>query len=138
MIKIERPEIVKVVSWAAGNGDRSENGDYIYGKKKLRQIDSRIRYLIINIEDAKIVRRDKDSPNNKIFFGAFVRVQATIKTKLLLIRIVGAQEINHAPGNISWISPLAKSLIGKSVGDIANIKTANGEQSYSVLEVYYE
>ena len=138
MIRAERPEVVKVVSWAAGNGDRSENGDYIYGKRKLRQIDSRIRYLIINIEDAKIVRRDKDSPNNKIFFGAFVRVQATIKTKLLLIRIVGAQEINHAPGNISWISPLAKSLIGKSVGDIANIKTANGEQSYSVLEVYYE
>ena len=94
--------------------------------------------MIINIEDANIVRRDKDNPDNKIFFGAFVRVQATIKTKLLLIRIVGAQEINHAPGNISWISPLAKSLIGKSVGDIANIKTANGEQSYSVLEVYYE
>ena len=138
MIRAERPEVVKVVSWAAGNGDRSENGDYIYGKRKLRQIDSRIRYLIINIEDANIVRRDKDNPDNKIFFGAFVRVKATIKTKLLLIRIVGAQEINHAPGNISWISPLAKSLIGKSVGDIANIKTANGEQSYSVLEVYYE
>ena len=138
MIRAERPEVVKVVSWAAGNGDRSENGDYIYGKRKLRQIDSRIRYLIINIEDANIVRRDKDNPDNKIFFGAFVRVKATIKTKLLLIRIVGTQEINHAPGNISWISPLAKSLIGKSVGDIANIKTANGEQSYSVLEVYYE
>jgi transcription elongation factor GreB len=138
LIRAERPEVVKVVSWAAGNGDRSENGDYIYGKRKLRQIDSRIRYLIINIEDANIVRRDKDNPDNKIFFGAFVRVKATIKTKLLLIRIVGTQEINHAPGNISWISPLAKSLIGKSVGDIANIKTANGEQSYSVLEVYYE
>ena len=72
MIKIERPEIVKVVSWAAGNGDRSENGDYIYGKKKLRQIDSRIKYLIINIEDAEIVRRDSVVPERKIFFGAFV------------------------------------------------------------------
>jgi len=138
LIRVERPEVVKVVSWAAGNGDRSENGDYIYGKRKLRQIDSQIRYLIINIEDAQIVRRDKDDPENKIFFGAFVRVKTTIKTKLLLIRIVGAQEINHAPENISWISPLAKSLMGMSVGDIANVETANGEKSYSVLEVYYE
>ena len=95
MIKVERPEIVKVVSWAAGNGDRSENGDYIYGKSKLRQIDSRIRYLIINIEDAEIVSRDNENFENKIFFGAFVRVEDTIKTKSLIIRIVGAQEINH-------------------------------------------
>ena len=138
MIRVERPEVVKVISWAAGNGDRSENGDYIYGKRKLRQIDSRIRYLIINIEDAQIVRRDKVNLENKIFFGAFVRVKDTIKTKLLIIRIVGAQEINHTPGNISWVSPLAKSLMGKSVGDIVNVETANGEKSYSVLEVYYQ
>ena len=138
MIRVERPEVVKVISWAAGNGDRSENGDYIYGKRKLRQIDSRIRYLIINIEDAQIVRRDKANLENKIFFGAFVRVKDTIKAKLLIIRIVGAQEINHTPGNISWVSPLAKSLMGKSVGDIVNVETANGEKSYSVLEVYYQ
>ena len=138
MIRVERPEVVKVISWAAGNGDRSENGDYIYGKRKLRQIDSRIRYLIINIEDAQIVRRDKVNLENKIFFGAFVRVKDTIKAKLLIIRIVGAQEINHTPGNISWVSPLAKSLMGKSVGDIVNVETANGEKSYSVLEVYYQ
>ena len=138
MIRVERPEVVKVISWAAGNGDRSENGDYIYGKRKLRQIDSRIRYLIINIEDAQIVRRDKVNLENKIFFGAIVRVKDTIKAKLLIIRIVGAQEINHTPGNISWVSPLAKSLMGKSVGDIVNVETANGEKSYSVLEVYYQ
>jgi len=138
LIRVERPEVVKVISWAAGNGDRSENGDYIYGKRKLRQIDSRIRYLIINIEDAQIVRRDKVNLENKIFFGAFVRVKDTIKAKLLIIRIVGAQEINHTPGNISWVSPLAKSLMGKSVGDIVNVETANGEKSYSVLEVYYQ
>ena len=82
MIKIERPGIVKVVSWAAGNGDRSENGDYIYGKKKLRQIDSRIKYLIINIEDAEIVRRDSVVPERKIFFGAFVVINDDIKSKL--------------------------------------------------------
>jgi transcription elongation factor GreB len=138
LIKVERPEIVKVVSWAAGNGDRSENGDYIYGKKKLRQIDSRIRYLIINIEDAEIVHRDSNASENKIFFGAFVRVNDTIKTKLFLIRIVGVQEINHAPGNISWISPLAKSLMGKSAGDVANVETANGVNNYSILEIYYQ
>lgn len=137
MIKIERPEIVKVVSWAAGNGDRSENGDYIYGKKKLRQIDSRIRYLIINIEDAEIVRRDTEVPEKKIFFGAFVVINDDVKGKSLSIRIVGTQEINHAPKNISWVSPLAKSLMGKTVGDFVNVKTANDKRSYSVLEVYY-
>ena len=138
MIKVERPEIVKVVSWAAGNGDRSENGDYIYGKSKLRQIDSRIRYLIINIEDAEIVSRDNENFENKIFFGAFVRVEDTIKTKSLIIRIVGAQEINHAPGNISWISPLGKSLMGKSLGDVVNVETSNGVNNYSILEIYYQ
>ena len=137
MIKIERPEIVKVVSWAAGNGDRSENGDYIYGKKKLRQIDSRIKYLIINIEDAEIVRRDGVVPERKIFFGAFVVIKDDTKSKSLTIRIVGAQEINHAAENISWISPLAKSLMGRSVGDIVNVETTKDERSYSVLEVYY-
>ena len=137
MIKIERPETVKVVSWAAGNGDRSENGDYIYGKKKLRQIDSRIKYLIINIEDAEIVRRDGVVPERKIFFGAFVVIKDDTKGKSLTIRIVGAQEINHAAENISWISPLAKSLTGRSVGDIVNVETTKDERSYSVLEVYY-
>ena len=137
MIKVERPEIVKVVSWAAGNGDRSENGDYIYGKKKLRQIDSRIRYLIINIEDAEIVRRDSDASEKKIFFGAHVVINDDIQDKSLSIRIVGAQEINHAPGNISWISPLAKSLMGKSVGDFVSFEIANDERSYSIHEVYY-
>ena len=137
MIKVERPEIVKVVSWAAGNGDRSENGDYIYGKKKLRQIDSRIRYLIINIEDAEIVRRDSDASEKKIFFGAYVVINDDIQDKSLSIRIVGAQEINHAPGNISWISPLAKSLMGKSVGDFVSFEITNDERSYSIHEVYY-
>jgi|TARA_B110000971_G_scaffold191908_1_gene203839 transcription elongation factor GreB len=138
LIKIERPEIVKVVSWAAGNGDRSENGDYIYGKKKLRQIDSRIRYLIINIEDAEIVHRDSNVYENKIFFGAYVRVEDTIMTKSLIIRIVGSQEINHSPGNISLISPLAKSLMGKFVGDVVNVETSNGVNNYTILEVYYQ
>lgn len=137
MIKIERPETVKVVSWAAGNGDRSENGDYIYGKKKLRQIDSRIKYLIINIEDAEIVRRDRVVPEKKIFFGAFVVINDDVKDKVLSIRIVGTQEINHAPENISWASPMSKSLIGKTVGDVVNVKTMNDERLYSVLEVYY-
>ena len=106
-------------------------------KKKLRQIDSRIRYLIINIEDAEIVRRDSEVPEKKIFFGAFVVINDDVKGKSLSIRIVGTQEINHAPENISWVSPLAKSLMGKTVGDFVNVKTANDKRSYSVLEVYY-
>ncbi len=135
--RIDRPEVVKVVSWAAGNGDRSENGDYIYGKRKLRQIDSKIKYLIINIEDAEIVRRDPSNLEERVFFGAFVQIKDDNKDKLLTVRIVGTQEINHATGNISWVCPLALSLMGRSNGDIVSVETASGSQVYSILKVSY-
>jgi transcription elongation factor GreB len=137
LIRIDRPEVVKVVSWAAGNGDRSENGDYIYGKRKLRQIDSKIKYLIINIEDAEIVRRDPSNLEERVFFGAFVQIKDDNKDKLLTVRIVGTQEINHATGNISWVCPLALSLMGRSSGDIVSVETASGSQVYSILKVSY-
>ena len=121
LIRIDRPEVVKVVSWAAGNGDRSENGDYIYGKRKLRQIDSKIKYLIINIEDAEIVRRDPSNLEERVFFGAFVQIKDDNKDKLLTVRIVGTQDINHATGNISLVCPLALSLMGRSNGDIVSV-----------------
>ena len=137
LIRIDRPEVVKVVSWAAGNGDRSENGDYIYGRRKLRQIDSKIKYLIINIEDAEIVRRDPSNLEERVFFGAFVQIKDDNKDKLLTVRIVGTQEINHATGNISWVCPLALSLMGRSNGDIVSVETASGSQVYSILKVSY-
>ncbi len=137
LIKIERPETVKIVSWAAGNGDRSENGDYIYGKKKLRQIDARIKYLVINIEDAEIVRRDPTTSEDRIFFSAFVEIKDDDQNKIFTIRIVGVQEINHASGNISWVSPLAKSIIGKVAGDIVNVETLHGSHAYEILKVSY-
>ena len=137
IIKKERPELVKVISWAASNGDRSENGDYIYGKKKLRQIDSRIKFLLTNIEDSNIVHRGNRLVENKIFFGAYVTLFDETKKVNLTIRIVGKVEINHKAGYISRISPLAKILLGKSVDDVVEIKTEDGERIYSILEIKY-
>ena len=137
IIKNERPALVKTISWAAGNGDRSENGDYIYGKKKLRQIDARIKFLLTNIEDSNIVHLDNKLDKNKVFFAAYVSLFDEIKQSKLRIRIVGKVEINHKPDYISWISPLAKALIGKSVDDIVEIKTQDGERIYSILDIKY-
>tara|TARA_Y100000022_G_C13260211_1_gene382471 strand:- start:17207 stop:17686 length:480 start_codon:yes stop_codon:yes gene_type:complete len=137
IIKKERPLLVKTISWAAGNGDRSENGDYIYGKKKLRQIDARIKFLLTNIEDSNIVRLDNKIDKNKIFFGAYVSLFDEVKHAKLNIRIVGKVEINHKTDYISWISPLAKALLGKSVDDIVEIKTRDGERVYTILDIKY-
>ena len=137
LIKQERPDLVKVISWAAGNGDRSENGDYIYGKKRLRQIDARIKFLLINIEDANIIDFDEKMYQSKIFFGAKVKLFDENEEKEINIRIVGAQEINHHPSYISWHSPLARALIGKMIGDNVDVDTPNGTKLYSVLEICY-
>ena len=137
IIKTERPPLVKTISWAAGNGDRSENGDYIYGKKKLRQIDARIKFLLTNIEDSSIVHLDNKIDKNKVFFGAYVSLFDEIKQSKLKIRIVGKVEINHKSDYISWISPLAKALIGKSVDDIIEVKTQDSEHVYSIVDINY-
>lgn len=137
LIKHERPEVVKVVSWAASNGDRSENGDYIYGKKRLRQIDARIKYLLINIEDANIVNFDQNRDRSKIFFGAKVIIFDVVENKKISIRIVGAQEINHSSDYISWHSPLARALMGKKEGDEVAVEIPSGLRTYSILRVSY-
>src|SRR5210317_476786 len=137
LLKVDRPRVVKDVSWAASNGDRSENGDYIYGKKRLRQIDARIKFLLINIEDANIIHFDKKMDQSKIFFGAKVKLFDENEKKEINIRIVGAQEINHHPSYISWHSPLAHALIGKMIGDNVDVDTPNGTKLYSVLEICY-
>ena len=133
-MEVERPEVVRTVSWAASNGDRSENGDYIYGKKRLREIDRRVRYLIKRLENAEVVRsagRDTD----QVFFGATVRVRMKDGEKELTI--VGLDEVDPAHGMVSWISPVAKALIKAREGDTVVLRSPAGQEEIEILEVRY-
>jgi transcription elongation factor GreB len=137
----ERPEIVQVVHWAASNGDRSENGDYIYGKKRLREIDRRIRFLNQRLENAVVVNNQERIANGgdpeQIFFGATVLYSDRdgVDTK---IRIVGIDEVDLEKGYVSWISPIAKALIKAKVGDTVRIQTPAGVKEIDILDVNYE
>ena len=139
LLEVERPKVVDAVSWAASNGDRSENGDYIYGKKKLREIDRRIRYLTKSIQTAVPVnsldRNGEKSP--KIFFGATVWFSRG-EEKLEKIVILGKDEIDSGKGHVSWVSPIAKVLLGKKAGDKVLFRTPSGEVLVSVEKVTYE
>jgi len=137
LVEVERPEVVKTVSWAASNGDRSENGDYIYGKRRLREIDRRVRFLIKRLENAEVVQsagRDTD----QVFFGASVRFESKGETRD--IKIVGVDEVDPAHGLVSWISPVAQAMIkGKArEGDTLKLRTPAGEENIHILEVRYE
>jgi transcription elongation factor GreB len=137
LISGERPKIVEIVRWAAGNGDRSENGDYIYGKRRLREIDRRVRYLTKRIESAEVVDPKLQKKLVQVFFGATVTylqedgIKATVK-------LVGIDEADLAKGKISWISPVAKALMKAAVGDIVNFKTPAGAQTLEILAIKYE
>lgn len=137
LLKVERPKVVTDVSWAASNGDRSENGDYIYWKKRLRQIDSRVKYLLIQIEDSTIVNPLEQVNKDQIFFGATVSYLNLSTNKNNTIQIVGVPEIDTAQNKISWISPIAKSLLGKRVGDISIFETPSGDVEIEILEIKY-
>lgn len=133
----ERPKIVETVRWAAGNGDRSENGDYIYGKKRLREIDRRVRYLKKRIETAEVVDPELQKNLTKVFFGAtitYVEEDGTKKT----VKLVGIDEADLAQGKISWISPVAKALLKAEVGDIVKLRTPLGELKLKILVIKYE
>jgi transcription elongation factor GreB len=132
--QVERPRVVETVSWAAKNGDRSENGDYIYGKKRLREIDRRVRFLIKRLESAVIVRsagRDID----QVFFGATVKVKTTTDIKELTI--VGVDEVDPAQGRVSWVSPIARALIKARKGDTVTLRSPSGEERLEIVEVSY-
>jgi transcription elongation factor GreB len=134
LVEVERPEVVKTVSWAASNGDRSENGDYIYGKRRLREIDRRVRFLIKRLENAEIVQssgRDTD----QVFFGA--RVKLRMGGEVKEITILGLDEVDPAHGVVSWISPIAKALLKAREGDTVNLRTPGGEEKLEILEVSY-
>ena len=137
MIKVERQEIVQIVSWAAGNGDRSENGDYIYGKKKLRQIDSRIKFLTSVIEDADIIQPNQQINTDKIFFGAYVELYQGQKKKKLNLRIVGQHETTHEKYYISWVSPLGKSLLGREKKEIVSLDINGIHTNYTIINIDY-
>ncbi len=134
--KKERPETVAVVSWAAGNGDRSENGDYIYGKKRLREIDRRVRYLRKRIEDAVVVDPHEQPDHSRVFFGATV-TYVNARDEEVTIRIVGEDEAESLKGRISWISPVARALMKAGVGDVVTLRTPAGEDELEVLEISY-
>jgi transcription elongation factor GreB len=132
----ERPKVVEIVSWAAGNGDRSENGDYLYGKKRLREIDARVRYLTKRIESAEVVDPARQKNQDQVFFGATVEYARTDKTKQKLT-IVGIDEADLANGKINWLSPVARALMKARVGDVIEIRTPSGPETVEVLSITY-
>lgn len=136
LLRDERPKIVEVVSWAAKNGDRSENGDYIYGKRRLREIDRRIRYLTKRIEDAEIVNPNLQKTLTQVFFGATVTYKQKDQSEIT-VKIVGIDEANLANGKISWISPLAKALMKSRKGDVIQFNTPSGTEIIEILSVSY-
>lgn len=133
----ERPKIVETVRWAAGNGDRSENGDYIYGKKRLREIDRRVRYLSKRLDSAHVVDPVLQQKLTKVFFGATVTYAEADGTEVT-VKLVGIDEADLAIGKISWISPIAKALIKSEVGDALKLRTPTGQRIITVLVIKYE
>ncbi|MEZ0237366.1 MAG: transcription elongation factor GreB [Methylophilaceae bacterium] len=137
LYKVERPKVVSDVAWAAGNGDRSENGDYIYGKKRLRQIDSRLRFLMKRMDAAEVVDPARQQGLDKVFFGAWVTLYSLTHDTEHTYRIVGQDELDPGKGYISWISPLARALMKKGEGDTVRLETPGGEEEYEVIAVSY-
>jgi transcription elongation factor GreB len=136
LMRKERPEVVKVVNWAASNGDRSENGDYIYGKKRLREIDRRVRYLSKRLANAEVVDAAKRARTEQIFFGATV-TYANGRGEERTITIVGVDEVALDRGHVSWISPIAKALLKAEEGDVVKMRTPAGMEQIEIVKVVY-
>lgn len=136
LVTRERPKVVEVVSWAAGNGDRSENGDYIYGKKRLREIDRRIGYLTKLLQNAKVVDPSTQTQKDKVFFGATVTYENEVG-KRITVQIVGKDEANPSAGKINVASPLAMALLKKSKGESTLLKTPAGEEELEIVDIVY-
>jgi len=136
LVELERPKVVEAVHWAASNGDRSENGDYIYGKKRLREIDRRVRFLIKRLEIAVVADPALHHGSAQIFFGAtvtYVDAHATERT----VRIVGIDEANSAAGEVSWVSPIARTLLKAHTGDVLKLVMPDRVDEIEVLRVHY-
>ncbi len=136
LIDVERPEVVRIVSWAASNGDRSENGDYLYGKRRLRQIDKRIRFLIKRLDVAEVVDPSVHFGSDQVFFGATVTYENEAGESTQ-ITIIGVDEFDPLQGKISWVSPVARALIKARVGDAVLLRTPHGQEELVVVAVSY-
>ena len=136
LVKRERPQVVEVVAWAASNGDRSENGDYIYGKRRLREIDRRIRFLTKRLDIAEVVDPLRQGDNDQVFFGARVTV-ADGDGSENVYTIVGVDEADVSRGRISWVSPLARALIKAREGDTIRFQSPVGIRELDIVEVVY-
>lgn len=135
--KVERPEVVRIVSWAASNGDRSENGDYIYGKRRLREIDRRLRFLSRCLDSAEIIDPEQRGECDQVFFGATVTVCNQCGEEQTY-SIVGIDEAEPGRGWISWISPLARCLLKAHEGDVVSLQTPGGLEELEVVKIRYE
>lgn len=135
--RLERPELVKTITWAASNGDRSENGDYIYGKKRLREIDRRVRFLRKRLEQAEVVDPAKRGECDQVFFGATVTVCDSDGCENTY-SIVGVDEANVGDGLVSWVSPLARTLLKLREGEVATLHTPTGIQELEIISVAYQ
>lgn len=136
LLDVERPKVVETVSWAAKNGDRSENGDYLYGKKRLREIDRRIRFLTKRLDIAEVVDPSVHHGTDQVFFGATVRYVHGVDEERT-ITIKGVDEADSAAGEVSWIAPMARALLGARVGDEVRVQTPAGVDEVEVLAVSY-
>ena len=136
LLREERPKVVEVVAWAAGNGDRSENGDYLYGKKRLREIDRRIRFLSKRLESAEIVDPSRQTRRDQVFFGASV-TYADRHGNERTVTIVGVDEADLERGQVSWISPIARALLKAQEGDVVELRTPAGTEPIEVIEIRY-
>ena len=136
LVEVERPKVVQVVAWAASNGDRSENGDYVYGKKRLREIDRRVRFLIKRLEGANVVD-SAGRESDQVYFGATVTV-ASRSGGERSFTIVGIDEADPARGRVSWVSPVARALFKARVGDVVTLRSPGGTETLEILDVRYD
>lgn len=133
---VERPKLVDTIAWAAGNGDRSENGDYIYGRKRLREIDRRLSYLAKVMKQAKVVDPGKQEQRDVVRFGATVELADEDDGRRTLT-LVGEDEADATNGRISWVAPVARALVGARVGDERMVRLPSGEKSYEIIAIRY-
>lgn len=136
LLGIERPRIVEVVSWAASNGDRSENGDYLYGRKRMREIDGQLRRLAKKMKDAKVVDPTQQPDKSRVYFGATVTI-ADEDDNQRILTIVGNDETETDKGRIGWGAPLSRALRGAAVGDLRKVMLPAGEKEYEVIAITY-
>jgi len=134
--RVERPRVVETVAWAAGNGDRSENGDYIYGKQRLREIDRRTRFLVKRLENAEIVDPGRQSRLDQVFFGATV-TYANEMGEEHTVTIVGVDEVDADHGRVSWVSPIARALLKAREGDVVELRTPAGLNRIEIVDICY-